>query len=276
MASGEFSGARRFVLALVAGCCLAAGAASAADAQDQADKSVLHVLTSGGFTSALQTLAPLYEKTAHIHVEIGYGPSMGSTPNAIPMRLERGEAADLVIMVREALDGLVTKGQVVPADLTDLAQSRIALAVKAGTPVPDISTVSAFRQTLATARSVAWSDSASGVFLQTVVFPKLGLAESMKAKGRMIPATPVGMIVAKGDAALGFQQLSELKPVSGITIVGPIPEEVQKVTTFSAGLVARSTQQSAARAFIAFLASADARGAITASGMTPAAAREPK
>lgn len=271
MVSGEFSGARRRVLALLASCFLAAGAAHA---QGPADTPVLHVLTSGGFTSALQALAPAYEKTAHIHVEIGYGPSMGSTPNAIPTRLDRGDAADLVIMVREALDSLVAKGQVSPAGVTDLAQSRIALAVKAGSPIPDISTVSALRQTLVAAKSVAWSDSASGVFLQNVVFPKLGLAETMKAKGRMIPATPVGLIVARGEATLGFQQLSELKPVAGITIVGPIPEQVQKITTFSAGLVTSSTQQDAARAFIAFLASADAQAAITASGMTPVAAKD--
>ncbi|MEI9903028.1 MAG: substrate-binding domain-containing protein [Asticcacaulis sp.] len=184
----------------------------------------LTVLTSGGFTAAWQDLEPQYELRSGNRVVTELGPSMGATPNAIPMRLDRGEPADVVILAREALDKLADKGEVIRKSETDLALSRIAMAVKSDAAVPDISTDDALRATLLKAKSVAYSDSASGVYVSTQLFQRLGIADQMAAKSRMIPATPVGQIVASGEAEIGFQQLSELKPVPGIRIVGLIPK----------------------------------------------------
>jgi molybdate transport system substrate-binding protein len=195
---------------------------------------------------------------------------MGSTPQAIPARLARREKADVVILAREALDRLAASGQVDPGSVTDLVRSRIAVAVRVGAPTPDISSVDALKRTLLAARSVAYSDSASGVYLSTQLFPRLGISEQMAGKARMIAATPVGEIVARGEAEIGFQQLSELKPVHGITIVGFIPEEVQKVTRFSAGMVTYSTRRAEAARLIAFLASPRAYREIRQAGLEPA------
>jgi molybdate transport system substrate-binding protein len=143
------------------------------------------------------------------------------------------------------------------------------MAVKAGAPIPDIRSMDALRRTLLAAKSVAWSDSASGVYLQGVLFPRMGLSAAMQAKGRMIPAAPVGEAVAKGQAEVGFQQLSELRPIAGISIVGLLPREAQKITMFSAGAVARSSRPEQARKLIRFLSSARASNVIGATGLLP-------
>jgi len=143
------------------------------------------------------------------------------------------------------------------------------MAVKSGAPKPDISSVDALKRTLLAAKSVAYSDSASGVYISTEMFQKLGIAAEMKDKARAIPAEPVGGVVARGDAELGFQQISELKPVAGIDIVGQLPPEVQKITVFSAGIAAVSKEPEAGKALIKFLGSAAAAPVIINSGMEP-------
>lgn len=230
----------------------------------------LHVLTSGGFNAAFDVLAAQYTAQTGTRIIIGHGPSMGATANAIPARLARGEAADVVILARSALDALVAQGKVTPGTPVDLALSKIAVAVRQGAPAPDISTPAALRQALIAAPSIAWSDSASGVYIQTTMLDRLGVADIVRPKGRMIPATPVGEIVARGEAQIGFQQLSELKPIKGIRIVGLVPDELQKVTAFSGGIVANSPRQQAARALLDFLSSSRAEAAIRTSGMEPA------
>jgi molybdate transport system substrate-binding protein len=143
------------------------------------------------------------------------------------------------------------------------------MAVKAGAPAPDIFTAQALRDALLSAKSVAYSDSASGVYISTQMFAKLGVAEAMAGKARMIPATPVGLIVARGEAEIGFQQLSELKAVTGIRIVGLLPDDVQKVTRFSAGLVSYSANPEEGRKLIAFLRSDAAHRVAIESGLEP-------
>src|SRR6202035_5053218 len=133
-----------------------------------------------------------------------------------------------------------------------LVNSKIGVAVKAGSPKPDISSVDAAKRALLAAKTVAYSDSASGVYISTEMFDKLGIAAEMKDKARKIPATPVAEIVARGEAELGFQQISELKPISGIDIVGPLPDALQKVTVFSAGIAAASQEPEAGSAPIKF------------------------
>ena len=172
---------------------------------------------------------------------------MGVTHNAIPVRLERGEAIDVVIMAAPALDDLIKQGKVRPDSRVELVQSKMAMAVKAGAPHPDISTLEAFKRTLLAAKSIAYSDSASGVYLSTVLFPKLGIADQIKAKSKMIPADPVGGVVASGEFEIGFQQVSELRPVKGIDIVGELPPGAQQITVFAAGIPTTSKQPEAAR-----------------------------
>lgn len=230
----------------------------------------LHVVTSGGFTTAFAALAKQYERETGVHIVTAHGPSMGNTPQAIPARLARHEDADVVILARSGVDKLARAGTVTADTVTDLGLSKIAVAVKTGAPIPNISTPDAVRNTLIHAKSVAWSDSASGVYIQSTMLDRLGIADQVRPKGRMIPATPVGDIVAQGKAEIGFQQLSELKPVQGIRIVGLLPASLQKITPFSAGVVAYSAHQTEARALIAYLASPRARPIIRDSGLEPA------
>lgn len=230
----------------------------------------LHVLTSGGFSAAFDVLAEQYSAETGVRIVTGRGPSMGDTANAIPARLARREPADVVILARSALDKLAATGQVAPGTEIDLGLSKIAVAVKEGAPTPDISTADAVRATLLKAKSVAWSDSASGVYIQTTMLDKLGVADQVRPKGAMIPATPVGEIVAQGKAEIGFQQLSELMPVKGIRIIGLLPDSLQKVTPFSGGVVAYSPRQQPAKALLAYLSSPKAYAAIRDTGLEPA------
>ena len=229
----------------------------------------VRVMISGGLAAAFNALVPEYEKQTGNKVLVAYGPSMGTTVDAIPVRLERGEPADVLIMVGYALADLAKKGKVVPDSQVDLVRSPIGVAVKAGAPKPDISSADALKRALLDAKTVAYSDSASGVYISTEMFKKLGIDEEMKGKARQIPATPVGEIVAKGEAEIGFQQISELKPVAGIEIVGPVPAELQKITVYSAGIATVSKEPEAGKALIRFLGSQAAREEIVKSGMEP-------
>jgi molybdate transport system substrate-binding protein len=229
----------------------------------------IRVMISGGLTAAYKVLVPEFERATGHTVVTAYGPSMGTTVNAIPVRLDRGEPADVLIMVGYALKDLADKGKAIPDSRVDLVKSPIGVAVKAGAPKPDISTADALKRALLAAKTIAYSDSASGVYVSTEMFQKLGIAEEMKDKARKIPATPVGEIVAHGQAEIGFQQISELKPVEGIDIVGPLPDELQRITVFSAGIATVSKEPDAGRALIKFLASSAARDAIVKSGMDP-------
>jgi molybdate transport system substrate-binding protein len=248
---------RKLVLG-VAGAVLLAGSAGAAE---------VRVMISGGMTAAYNVLVPEFERVSGNKVITAFGPSMGTTTNAIPVRLERGEPADVLIMVGYALGDLAKQGKVVADSRVDLTKSLIGIAVKAGASKPDISSADAIKRALLAAKSVAYSDSASGVYVSTVMFDKLGITDAMKDKARKVPATPVGEIVARGDAEIGFQQIAELRPVSGIDIVGPLPPDLQKVTIFSAGIATVSKEPEAAKAFIQFLASPAAKAAIVDSGM---------
>ena len=225
------------------------------------------VMNSGGFSSAYKALQPKFEATSGHSLTTAWGPSMGASPEAIPNRLARGESADVVIMVGYALDELIKKGVVMADSKVDLADSRIGIAVKSGTPKPDISTVDGLRAALLQAKSIAYSDSASGVYVERELFKKLGIEEQAKAKAKKIEKTPVGEMVASGQYEIGFQQVSELLPVAGADFVARIPEAVQSVTTFSAGIPVAAPHPDAARALIRYLASPAARGDIVKSGM---------
>jgi molybdate transport system substrate-binding protein len=151
----------------------------------------------------------------------------------------------------------------------DVVESRIAMAVKAGAPKPDISTLEALKRTLLAAKSIAYSDSASGVYLAEELFPKLGIAGQIMGKSRKIEADPVGGVVAKGEAEIGFQQISELRPVAGIDIVGELPPGAQRVTLFAAGIPATAKHAEAARRLIDWLTSAAIYPTIRKTGLEP-------
>jgi molybdate transport system substrate-binding protein len=231
-------------------------------------------MISGGLTEAYKLLVPEYERITGNTVVTAYGPSMGSTINALPKRLDRGEPADVVIMVGYALGDLIKQGKVVADSRVDLVKSPIGMVVRSGAPKPDITTVIALKRTLLAAKSVVYSDSASGVYVGSELFERLGVAEEMKGKARKIQAEPVAGVVARGDAEIGFQQISELLPISGVEIVGQLPPEVQKITIFSAGIASVSKEPDAGRTLIKYLSSPAAAPVLVKTGMEPIAASE--
>ena len=224
------------------------------------------VMTSGAFTAAYLELASEYERSTK-HKLTTATTSMGTGTESIPNRLKRGEAADVVIVNAELLDDLIKAGSVLAGSRVDLARSSIAMAVRAGAPKPDISSVAALTRTLLGAKSVAYSASVSGDYLRNELFPRLGVYEELKTTGMRIERERVGAVVARGDAEIGFQQISELLPIAGIEIVGPLPPEVQRVTVFAAGVAANSKHPDMARALIRFLASAEAAAVVVKSGL---------
>lgn len=230
----------------------------------------IKVVTSATFKPAYLELAPRYERAMHDVLVTEYGPSMGTTHNAIPMRLNRGEEIDVIIMAAPSLDELIKGGKVRADGRVDLARSNIAMAVKAGAPKPDISTLDALKKTLLAAKSIACSDSDSGVYLTTELFQKMGIAERIKDKVIKIEASPVAEAVASGGAEIGFQQISELLPVKGIDIVGSLPPGAQRVTLFAAGIPVTAKNPEAAKRLIQWLASPAAYAAIHKSGLEPA------
>jgi molybdate transport system substrate-binding protein len=252
---------------------LALGFAATLLLANTADAAEVRVMISGGLAAAYNALVPEFERTTGHKVLTAYGPSAGTTVNAIPIRLERGEPADVLIMVGYALGGLAKQGKVVAGSSVDLVTSGIGIAVKAGAPKPDLSSADAVKRALLAAKSVAYSDSASGVYVSTEMFAKLGIVDAMKDKAKEIPATPVGEIVARGEAEIGFQQIAELRPVPGIDIVGPLPGDLQKITLYSAGIATGAKEPDAGRALITFLASPAARDAIVKSGLEPIATK---
>ena len=234
--------------------CLAIVAASWAAVPAAADDIV--VMTSGAFTAPFEVAAPWFERRTGHRVVSVFGASTGGAPDSIPTRLARGERADVIIVSSQALDALVAAGEVERGTERALVLSRIGVAVRAGAPKPDISSVDALVRALRQARSVAYSASVSGTYLATELFPRLGLADEMAAKAKRIESERVGAVVARGDAELGFQQISELVTIEGIDFVGALPDEVQRVSTFSAGIAAGAESAAAARELVAFLSSA--------------------
>ena len=185
-------------------------------------------------------------------------------------RAAAGEAFDVVILASDAIDKLLASGHLLPGSKVDWVQSGVAVAVPAGALLPDIRSEDAVRNAVLAAQSVSLSTGPSGVALANL-FERWGIAEQIAS--RMVqapPGVPVGSLVAKGEVALGFQQLSELLHVQGITIVGPLPPAIQITTTFSAGIGAQSKHVDVARALLAYLASPQAEDAKRQQGMEPA------
>jgi molybdate transport system substrate-binding protein len=251
---------------------LAAALISTATLAASVQAAELHVLTSGGFTAAYRALGPQFTASTGNTLDTILGPSMGKSKEAIPNRLDRGEPADVVIMVGYALDDLIKQGKVVPSSRVELADSRIGMVVKDGAPKPDISSVDALRQTLLHAHSIAYSDSASGVYIERELFKKLGIEDQVKGKAKMIERIPVASVVAKGDYEVGFQQVSELLPVKGAEFVGKIPESLQSTTRYAAGIPVSAQHPKEAKQLLDYLASPQVQDQVKATGLDPVAA----
>jgi molybdate transport system substrate-binding protein len=233
----------------------------------------IRVMISAGFRQAYTDLAPAFERASGHHLITTRGPSMGDSPEAIPARLARGEAADVVILDGGAADALVSKGLVRADSKVTLARSLIGMVVPAGAAKPDIGSMEAFKAALLAAKSIAYSDSGSGTYLSTKLFAKLGIADQVLPKSRKVrgppSGEPVAAVVARGEADIGFQQVSELIHTAGVDYVGAIPAELQPGFTFAGVLTPSAQDNEAAAALLRFLTSQEAAPVITKAGLAP-------
>lgn len=223
----------------------------------------IKVMLSAAFKEAYLELVPRFEGTSGYKVTSLWVPSV-----QMMRRLKGGEVVDMMIMSSAAVDELVGCGVVAPADRFDLATCGVGVAVRAGAPKPDISSAEAFRMAVMAARSIVYSTGPSGVYLAGL-FERMGIGEPIKAKLKQVQGEPAGTVVARGEAEIGFQQICELLPVPGIDLVGPLPSEIQEITTFTAGIHVRARQAEAARTLARLFKSNEAAPVIRAKGMDP-------
>jgi len=230
----------------------------------------LNVLISGGFSGAYEQLLPEFERTSGIKVTTGSGASQGTGPQTIAAQLARGVPANVVILSREGLSELVAAKRIAAGTDVDLARVPLGVAVRAGTPKPDVSTVEAFKQVLLKAKTVAIPGSTSGIWLTTDLFPRLGIAEKINVKVTPRGTDATGMVAA-GSADLAVMPVSEIVRAPGVDFAGSVAPEIQFVQTFSTAVVAGSGDIEGSKRLIEFLASARASKAIRNSGMEPLA-----
>jgi molybdate transport system substrate-binding protein len=228
----------------------------------------VNVLISGGFSGAYEELLPEFERADGIKVATGSGASQGTGPQTIAAQLARGVRCDVVILSREGLSELIAAKRIVAGSDVDLARVPVGVAVRAGTPKPDVSTVETFKQVLLKAKTIAVPGSTSGIWLTSELFPRLGIAEMIN-----VHVTPRGTgaaaMVAAGDADLAVLPTSEIMSAAGVEFAGNIAPEIQFVQTFSAAIVAGSSEIESSKRLIEFLTSGRASEAIAKSGMEP-------
>jgi molybdate transport system substrate-binding protein len=232
-----------------------------------AEPAEVTVLTSVALTSALDELAPQFERTTGNKLKIGY-----SLIVDIKKRIVAGETADVIILSRPVMDDLQKQDKFTPGSIADVVGTAVAVAVRADAPKPDISSADTLKRTLLAAKSIVYADpakgGASGVHFAHVV-DQLGIAEQLKSKTILVPGAQAADIVAKGEAEIGIAQTSEIVPVSGAQLVGPLPGEFGKVTEFTAGIDANSKAAEAAKSFILFLKSPAAAPVFKSKGLQP-------
>ena len=226
---------------------------------------MLKLISSMATRQVLAELASAWQAVSGVEVAIE---SVGGVDAA--KRVQAGEAFDGVVLASDAIDKLVAGGQVIAGSRVDLVHSRVAVAVKAGAPRPDISTEAALRSAIAAAGSIGYSTGPSGVAL-VKLFERWGMADALAPRiVQAPPGVPVGTLVARGDVALGFQQLSELMHLEGITVVGTLPEAVSITTIFSAGVCTASNKKEMLEQLFAFMASPEAAASKRRHGMDTA------
>jgi len=227
-------------------------------------ENVIRLLSTLALMGAVRSLAGRYQAELGTRIDADFAPTLGLLD-----RLRGGEGADVVILTREGLDELAGEGTVVADSRVDLARSYVGIAVKAGADHPDIATESALRATLLGARSVAYSRiGASGIFFAQLI-ERMGIASEINAKARIVPSGLTAERLVTGDADLAVQQISELKQVAGVEIVGPIPLHMQSPAVFSAGRLAASKRVVQADELLKYLASPEAATVLRASGLEP-------
>jgi molybdate transport system substrate-binding protein len=225
----------------------------------------ISLLASGAVKEAYLDLLPRFEKASGHIVKAAW-----SNTTDIRKRVAQGEIADLVILGDDGTDALIKDGKLVASTRTGFATSRIYVAVRAGAPRPDIGSGDALKRSLLTAKSVAYSSGASGTYIVTML-KKLGIYDEISAKAFVTKANdPVGGKVAAGEAEIGFHQLSELIPVKGIDVIGPLPAELQQITLFSGALHAAAKEPAAATALARFLTAPAATEILKKHGLEPA------
>ncbi|MFL5456294.1 MAG: extracellular solute-binding protein [Myxococcales bacterium] len=228
----------------------------------------LKVMISGGFSGPYEQLLPEFERTAGIKVTTGSGSSQGTGPQTIAAQLARGVPADVVILSREGLAELIEAKRIAAGTDVDLARTPLGVAVRAGGPKPDVSTVEAFKKVLLNAKAVAVPGSTSGIFLTNDVFPRLGIADKITVKRTPRGAGAPAMVVS-GEADIAVLPVSEIVHAPGVELAGVIAQEIQLNQTFAAAVVAGSKEAEAGKRLIAFLASDRASAAIKKGGMEP-------
>jgi molybdate transport system substrate-binding protein len=252
----------RMTLLALAIVVMAAGAPRGAAAAE------IKVLTAGAFKQVLLALVPDFEQATGHKVTVE-----NDTVGALSKRIEGGEAFDLAVLTPAAVTDLSAKGKFVAGSGQSLARVGVGVVVKEGTPKPDIGSVDAFKQALRAAKSVAYIDPAaggsSGIYVAGLL-DKLGLAAEVKPKAKLIHGGAVAEHIAKGEAELGIHQISEILPVKGITLVGPLPAEIQNYTVYAAGLGANAKETEAAKALLKALSGTAAAAVLKAKGMEPA------
>jgi molybdate transport system substrate-binding protein len=222
------------------------------------------MLSTLGLMGAMRSLSSAFEAATGIHVDADFAPTL-----ALLKRLRAGEAADLVILTREGLDEVIGEGRVIADTAADLARSYVGLAVRKGAPHSDITSEAALRRTLLAARSVAYSRlGASGVYFAQLIV-RMGIADEINARATIVEQGFTAERLVSGEADLAVQQISELKQVEGIEVIGPVPHELQTPAVFSAGRMVDARQAEAADRLLRFLASPEVVPVLRQSGLEP-------
>lgn len=233
----------------------------------------LKVMISAGFYGVYQQLAPSFEKSTGHRLTTIRGPSIGDSPEAIPTRLANGQHADVIILDGESAENLAKNGWVKQSSIQTLALSQIGAAVKSNAAKPDISTTDAFRNTLLDATSIAYSDSGSGTYIANTMFKKLGIEEQVKAKSIKVRGPPSGeavaAVISRGEAEIGFQQVSEIIHTPGINYLGPIPASLQPGFSFAGAITSHSLQPEIGASLIRFLRNPNVEKVISDAGLIP-------
>lgn len=246
---------------------LLAGAVAAALCTSAAAAAELKLLTAGAFKSTVLALLPDYEKASGNKVSVE-----NDTVGALMKRIEVGESFDVVVMTPEALDKLTGEGKVMSGSRTNLARVGVGVMVKAGASKPDISSVEAFKKALLDAKSVSFIDPASGgssgIYVEKLL-ERLGIADQVRPKEKLKQGGYVADYVESGQAELGIHQISEILPHAGVTLVGPLPKEIQNYTVYAAGIGSATPHGDAAKALIASLVGSSAQALFKSKGMEP-------
>ena len=221
------------------------------------------VLGGMGVVSGLHDLAPAFEKMTGHKVIVRFVQTAD-----INQKINSGAPADIAALQPQQVDAFIKDGKMVAGTKTNFVQAGVGVAVKTGARRPDISTVEAFKTAMLKAKSIGYSRGGSGL-ISAQVMEKLGIADQLKAKTKFIDGIPVAEVVAKGEVEIGLQQINVILPVKGADYIGPLPKELRETVKFSAGVLTTSKQPEVAKAFLRFIASAEAAPLLRKSGMEP-------